>query len=210
MIKPTNGIDKSYSELTSEEKQLLKTQSWGSYNQETKTWSDIVFSGRTIRDFLQKRLQVTLQEQEISYDSDHYVKYTPYAYTIRDGNSEQLIYFEAIKPTIVAYPKYRYLLFTAIPTSVSTWSKINSSSATLKNLSGVSSWYGKTTQYIIVPAVNNKTNVTDYIDFKDSLGGSLVDKFEITIANNLAILHWTGASPLNDSDGGATLTLKNQ
>lgn len=211
MIKPINGIDKPYSELTQEEKEVIKNGSWGNYNPKTKTWSNTVFSGKTIRDYLQKRLQLSLEQNIKTYDSSrYYIKNVPYIYTIKDANNESVISFEAVKPELVEYPNYRYLLQTTIPESVSNWNIIKSASTALKNLTGVNSWYESETQYIIVPSVDNKTRVIDYIDFKDSLGGSLVDKFEITIMGNLAILHWNGASPLNKSDEGAVLTLKNQ
>ena len=57
MKKPTNIIN-DYTQLNAEDFEQLKSGSWGSYNETTKEWSNKVYSGGVVREWIQKKLSI--------------------------------------------------------------------------------------------------------------------------------------------------------
>ena len=271
MKKPTNIINTPPGD----------NESWGSYDSETKQWSERVYSGKAIREWIQtnisnlKRASSTLNTLLSKLFGDNFINlinsYTKPPITDRLDTAERIIgqstdselktgsLFARIKyaqnkidgltfeteditpdpnkyyiteqkqlvvkegenekyslnvevPVAKDYKILNYVLQTSttIPTNwkqLKTTQTANTITVTLKDIV-VSGWYNNSNQYIVLEQNPNKTELAQYINVTDSLGGSLTDQFGLTIINNLAYIKWNGITPLDDSDQGIKIIFK--
>lgn len=248
MKKPTNIINTPPGD----------NESWGSYDSETKQWSERVYSGKAIRNWIQtnisnlKGASTTLNTLLSKLFGDNYINlitsYTKSPITDRLDNIEnnmqgdltfetknitpdpnkyyiteqkQLVvkegenkkYFLNVEvPVAKDYKILKYVLQTST-TSPTNWKQLkatqtaNTITTTLKDIV-VSDWYNNSNQYIVLEQNPDKTELAQYINVTDSLGGSLTDQFGLIINNNLAYIKWNGITPLDDSDQGIKIIFK--
>lgn len=188
-------------------------ESWGSYNKETKQWSERVFSGKVIREWIQKKIKRIFSLESKTTGPNQYLTNVAKTLTIKNGLNEEIYHIDIYVPEIRNYNQFKYFLSNDNTLTNIEWKILNGTSSTynikLGSLNGVSNWYDQNNQYIYIPKKEGiYTSVSGYINFTDSLGGSLLDQFEIQEKDSNIILTWKGVSALSSSDSGSSITFK--
>lgn len=111
-----------------------------------------------------------------------------------------------------AVPKQKYLLTGLVPPSVpsSSWNEVNYNvQLTFEQLNNWNNWCNYANQYIVLPAISGKTQISQYMEIRDQFGGDLTEFFDIVSgASDLFIIKWT-EEMLDEDNLNATVKFKN-